>query len=150
MQFKRGRELKRTRIEIIPMIDTIFFLLVFFMLSSLSLTQLNGLRVNLPRAATMPRQPASQLTLTIDRTQKLFVNSQPATLNTLQAQLTKAAGETRLQDVSLVVNADSGVPYGLIIKAIDAARAIGIQRFAMATAPTSTTSASQPAGRLPQ
>lgn len=145
MQFKRGRELKRTRIEIIPMIDTIFFLLVFFMLTSLSLTHLNGLRVNLPRAATMPRQPAGQLTLTIDRAQKLFVNSQPATLNTLQAQLTKAAGKTRLEDVSLVVNADSQVPYGLIIKTIDAARAIGIQRFAMATAPATTISSSQPA-----
>lgn len=145
MQFKRGRELKRTRIEIIPMIDTIFFLLVFFMLSSLSLTHLNGLRVNLPRAATMPRQPAGQLTLTIDRTQKLFVNSQPATLKTLPAQLTKAAGKTRLEDVSLVVNADSQVPYGLIIKTIDAARAMGIQRFAMATAPATTISSSQPA-----
>lgn len=145
MQFKRGRELKRTRIEIIPMIDTIFFLLVFFMLSSLSLTHLNGLRVNLPRAATMPRQPAGQMTLTIDRTQTLFVNSQPVTLNTLQAQLTKAAGKTRLENVLLVVNADSQVPYGLVIKAIDAARALGIQRYAWATAPASpsTTSAQQ-------
>jgi biopolymer transport protein ExbD len=150
VQFKRGRELKRTRIEIIPMIDTIFFLLVFFMLSSLSLTQLNGLRVNLPRATTMPRQPSSQLTLTIDRTQKLFVNSQPATLNSLPAQLTKAAGKTHLEDVSLVVNADSQVPYGLIIKTIDASRTVGIQRFAMATAPASTTSVAQPAGRPSQ
>ncbi len=50
MEFKRRRELKRTRIEIIPMIDTMFFLLVFFMLSSLALVRLNGLPVNLPRA----------------------------------------------------------------------------------------------------
>ena len=49
MEFRRRRELKRTKIEIIPMIDTMFFLLVFFMLSSLALTRLNGLPVNLPR-----------------------------------------------------------------------------------------------------
>jgi len=150
VQFKRGRELKRTRIEIIPMIDTIFFLLVFFMLSSLSLTHLNGLRVNLPRAATMPRQPSGQLTLTIDRTQKLFVNSQPATLKTLPAQLTKAAGKTRLENVLLVVNADRQVPYGLVIKTIDAAHALGIQRYAWATATPSTTSAQQLAPQPPQ
>ena len=57
MEFKRRRELKRTKIEIIPMIDTMFFLLVFFMLSSLALTRLNGLPVNLPRASTAPIVP---------------------------------------------------------------------------------------------
>ena len=55
MQFQRQRELKRTKIEIIPMIDTMFFLLVFFMLSSLALARLNGFPVNLPRASTAPK-----------------------------------------------------------------------------------------------
>ena len=60
MQFKRHRELKRTRIEIIPMIDTMFFLLVLFMLSSLALTKLNGLPVNLPQASSAPKQPTKR------------------------------------------------------------------------------------------
>ena len=67
MQFKRQRELKRTKIEIIPMIDTMFFLLVFFMLSSLALTRLNGLPVNLPRASTAPKAAAVDLTITVDK-----------------------------------------------------------------------------------
>ena len=66
MQFKQRRELKRTKIEIIPMIDTIFFLLVFFMLSSLALVRLNGLPVNLPPASTATRQQAQDVTITID------------------------------------------------------------------------------------
>ncbi len=49
MRFKERRTLKKTRIEIIPMIDTMFFLLVFFMLSSLALTHMNGLPVDLPQ-----------------------------------------------------------------------------------------------------
>src|SRR5450432_2951192 len=77
MEFKRRRELKRTRIEIIPMIDTMFFLLVFFMLSSLALTRLNGLPVNLPRASTAPKQAAADLTVTVDKDQHLFVNKEP-------------------------------------------------------------------------
>src|SRR5438034_8945128 len=76
MEFKRRRELKRTRIEIIPMIDTMFFLLVFFMLSSLALTRLNGLPVNLPRASTAPKQQAVDLTLTIDKSQRVYLNKQ--------------------------------------------------------------------------
>ncbi|HXF75351.1 MAG TPA: biopolymer transporter ExbD, partial [Methylomirabilota bacterium] len=46
------RTIKKARIEIIPMIDTIFFLLVFFMISTLSMTRYSGLPVNLPKAAT--------------------------------------------------------------------------------------------------
>ena len=46
------RTIKKARIEIIPMIDTIFFLLVFFMISTLSMARYSGLPVNLPKAAT--------------------------------------------------------------------------------------------------
>ncbi|MBW3638168.1 MAG: biopolymer transporter ExbD, partial [Armatimonadetes bacterium] len=59
--------LKPARIEIIPRIDTIFFLLVFFPLSSLTLTRLNGVPVELPDAKTAPAQSAAPPTLTIDR-----------------------------------------------------------------------------------
>ena len=48
------RSIKKARIEIIPMIDTIFFLLVFFMISTLSMTQFKGMPVNLPKAALRP------------------------------------------------------------------------------------------------
>ena len=76
MEFKRRRELKHTKIEIIPMIDTMFFLLVFFMLSSLALTKLNGLPVNLPQASSAQKQQASDITITIDGGQHIFVNKQ--------------------------------------------------------------------------
>src|SRR5437763_7305740 len=91
MEFKRRRELKRTRIEIIPMIDTMFFLLVFFMLSSLALTRLNGLPVNLPRASTAHKQ-AADLTLTIDKDQRLYVNKEPVTLANVAEKLVEKAG----------------------------------------------------------
>ena len=50
MQFRRRRAMKHTKIEIIPMIDTMFFLLVFFILTSLNLVKLTVLNVNLPEA----------------------------------------------------------------------------------------------------
>ena len=52
------RTIKKARIEIIPMIDTIFFLLVFFMISTLSMTQFKGMPVNLPKAAAGQQAPA--------------------------------------------------------------------------------------------
>src|SRR5579862_4721917 len=92
VEFKRRRELKRTKIEVIPMIDTMFFLLVFFMLSSLALTRLNGLPVNLPRASTALKQPAADLTVTIDRNQRIYVNKLPVDIADLGAKLLEKAG----------------------------------------------------------
>jgi len=137
MQFRRRRELKRTKIEIIPMIDTMFFLLVFFMLSSLSLTRLDALPVNLPRATTSPSLPAADLTLTIDGAGKMYVNRLPVTQETLPRVLREQAGGpgVDLSTATVTVNADRRVPHGEVVAGIDAARTIGISRFAIATDP---------------
>jgi biopolymer transport protein ExbD len=137
MKFNRRTELKRSKIEIIPMIDTMFFLLVFFMLSSLALTRLNGLPVNLPKASTAPKQPAAELTLTIDKERKVYVNMQPVALEEVGPKLLASAGgpEVDLTTASVVVNADTDVPHGMVVRCIDEAREVGISRFAIATEP---------------
>ena len=137
MQFKRHRELKRTRIEIIPMIDTMFFLLVFFMLSSLALTRLNGLPVNLPQADSAPKQPPTQLTITIDANRKLYVNKTPVTFENLEPVLLEKAGgpNANLADATVIINADTTVPHGEVVRSIDGAREVGITKFAIATSP---------------
>jgi biopolymer transport protein ExbD len=139
VQFKRQRELKRTKIEIIPMIDTMFFLLVFFMLSSLALARLNGFPVNLPRASTAPKQPPTELTITIDKSQQLFVNKAPVTAADLGTVLVQKAGGPNgdLANATVIINGDTSVPHGLVVKCIDEARGVGITHFAIATAPES-------------
>lgn len=136
MQFKQRRELKRSRIEIIPMIDTMFFLLVFFMLSSLALTRLNGLPVNLPQSSTAPKQAPAELTITVDKDQKLYVNKAPVTFETLEPKLVESAGKgADLGQATVIINADASVPHGLVVRCIDGAREVGIVKFAIATAP---------------
>lgn len=137
MEFRRRAELKRTKIEIIPMIDTMFFLLVFFMLSSLALTRLNGMPVNLPKSSTAPKQGPAELTLTIDSHQHLYVNQQEVKLKDLASALLEKAGgpSVDLARTSIIINADASVPHGLVVRCIDDARSIGVTRFAIATAP---------------
>ncbi len=139
MEFKRRRELKRTKIEIIPMIDTMFFLLVFFMLSSLALVKLNGLPVNLPHASTAPKQPPSDLTITVDKEQQVYVNKEPVTFTTLSSVLVEKAGGPNVDPnaASVVINADLTVPHGVVVRCIDEARSVGITHFAIATEPES-------------
>src|ERR1700722_5206845 len=137
MTFRRRREYKRARIEIIPMIDTMFFLLVFFMLSSLALTKLNGLPVNLPRASTAPKQNVTDLTITVDKDQQVFVNKDRVTLDDLGSKLLEKAGgpNAELDQTSVIINADLTVPHGVVVRCIDESRAVGITHLAIATAP---------------
>jgi biopolymer transport protein ExbD len=143
MQFKRRRELKRTRIEIIPMIDTMFFLLVFFMLSSLALTRLNGLPVNLPQASSAAKQAPAPLTITLDSARKIYVNKTPVTFATLESTLVEKAGGAGadLASATVIINADASVPHGDVVRCIDGAREVGIAKFAIATAPESAANA---------
>jgi biopolymer transport protein ExbD len=122
---------KKARIEIIPMIDVIFFLLVFFMVSSLAMTKVNSIPVALPKTAASPEALKQNVVLTINRKGDLAINHSPVTLDSLGAQLAYEMHD-RPQDV-VVVNADEGVSYGRVVQAMDRARKIGVRKFALAT-----------------
>lgn len=143
MQFKQRKQLKRTRIEIIPMIDTMFFLLVFFMLSSLALVRQNSIQVNLPKASTAKKQNPVDLTVTIDKDRRVFVNKSMVSIDNLGMSLLQMAGgaSADLSTASVVINADLTVPHGLVVSCIDHAREVGITHFAIATAPDTPTPA---------
>jgi biopolymer transport protein ExbD len=127
----RQRPTKRARIEIIPMIDVIFFLLVFFMVSSLAMTKINSLPVALPKTSSSPQAIKQDIILTLRRDGSIFINKTAATLDTVGKQLAfEMNGHP--QDV-VVVNADEGVNYGLVVKVMDQARRIGVRKFALAT-----------------
>lgn len=127
----RQRPTKRARIEIIPMIDVIFFLLVFFMVSSLAMTRINSLPVALPKTSSGPEAIKQNVIITIQRNGDLFINKTPTTLESFGKQLAYEMHD-QPQDV-VVVNADAGVDYGLVVKVMDRARQIGVRKFALAT-----------------
>jgi biopolymer transport protein ExbD len=127
----RQRPIKRARIEIIPMIDVIFFLLVFFMVSSLAMTKINSLPVALPKTSSNPEALKQEVILTIKRDNSIFLNKTPVTLEDLGKSLA-AEMRDRPQDV-VIVNADEGVNYGLVVQVMDRARQIGVRKFALAT-----------------
>ena len=127
------RSVRKARIEIIPMIDTIFFLLVFFMISTLSMTQFKGMAVNLPKAASGQQAPAESAAITIEKDGQLFLNQQrvkkTALGDALKQQLAKNA------DMLVVINADDGVAHGRVVEVMDIARAVNVARMAIAVKP---------------
>ena len=127
------RNLKKARIEIIPMIDTIFFLLVFFMISTLSMAQYRGMPVNLPKAASGQQAPAGSAAITIDNESRIFLNKEgvnPATLgDLLRQQLEQNA------DLLVVINADDGVEHGRVVEVMDIARGANAAKMAIEVKP---------------
>jgi biopolymer transport protein ExbD len=127
------RSIKKARIEIIPMIDTIFFLLVFFMISTLSMSQFKGMPVNLPKAASGQQAPAESAAITIDKDGRLFLNQQAidkaALGEALSQQLTKNA------EMLVVINADDGVQHGQVVEVMDIARSANVAKMAIAVKP---------------
>lgn len=127
----RRRESKKARIEIIPMIDVIFFLLVFFMVSSLAMTKINSMPVALPKTSSSPEAIKQDIILTIRADKSIFLNKNAVTLDNLGTQLAYEMHD-RPQD-TVVVNSDESVPYGLVVQVMDRARQIGVRKFALAT-----------------
>lgn len=127
----RQRPFKRARIEIIPMIDVIFFLLVFFMVSSLAMTKINSLPVSLPKTSSSPEALKQNVILTVKKNGSIYVNKAPTSLEMLGNDLAYEMKD-RPQD-TVVVNADEGTSYGLVVRVMDRARQIGVRKFALAT-----------------
>ncbi|EKQ69513.1 biopolymer transport protein [Leptolyngbyaceae cyanobacterium JSC-12] len=124
------------QINIVPMIDVIFAILTFFIMSSLFLTRLTGLPVDLPSADTAQEQAPGQLTLTVERSGKLALNNQPIPLAELQPRLRALIG-TRV--VLVVINADERVDHGRVVAVMDQLRQLPNVKMAI--------SAEQPQGR---
>ena len=129
MKLRKSREYKRGRIEIIPMIDVMFFLLATFMLASLSMQNLHSLPVDLPQGHAAPIQAKTPVTLTITQDSRIFLDKTPVSLNGLAATLKTMLPNA---DASVIVAADSNAPNGITVQAMLKAREAGAQHFLIA------------------
>ncbi|HRE15640.1 MAG TPA: biopolymer transporter ExbD [Rhodocyclaceae bacterium] len=126
---RRLRVHKRGRIEIIPMIDVMFFLLATFMLASLAMQNLHSLAVNLPQGQAAAMNAKKPVTLTVTHNSQLLINETPVTLQTLAETLKPLLHGA---DADVIVAADNEAPQGVVVQAMLAARAAGAQNFLIA------------------
>jgi biopolymer transport protein ExbD len=129
MKLKRARQYRRGRIEIIPMIDVMFFLLVTFMLASLSMQSLNSITVNLPQGDAPNLEHKEPVTMTITKDSQIFLDKTPVTLEAMAFTLKPMLDPG---DAGVVVNADSAAPEGVVVEAMLQARRAGVEHFMIA------------------
>jgi biopolymer transport protein ExbD len=120
---------KRVRIEIIPLIDIMFFLLASFMMVSFSMTKIENIRVNLPPATQVePEFGADLLHIAVDRSGKTWVEKKPIALPELLALLTKRARQNAQAPV--YISGDAETLHGDMAAVLELARRAGIQKVA--------------------
>ena len=129
MKLRRAREYRRGRIEIIPMIDVMFFLLVTFMLASLSMQSLHSVPVDLPQGEAAAMQPQQPVTLTITAANQIYLDTTPATIETLASVLQPMLHGP---DADVIVAADNGAAAGAVVQAMIQARRAGVEHFLIA------------------
>ena len=117
-------------INILPMIDVIFSILAFFIISSLFLTRSQGLPVNLPSAQTAEPEQSVQLNITIESDGKMFLDRQPIELNELKAALTEKIKPD--SESVVIINADEKVEHGTVVKVMDRLRQVPGAKMAIA------------------
>lgn len=127
-----GAERDQGAINVMPLIDIIFILLIFFMITAAITTK--GISLDLPEAATAEKLPARSWEIMIDDRQQIVFNDTPITLDRLaaimQAERARPAGE---QVLDIVLKADDGVPFGTFVTVMDLARQNGLLNLIIAT-----------------
>ena len=126
------RERKKTRIviNITSLIDVIFLLLIFFLVTS-TFSEQPSLKIDLPRATSSGSGHKEDLVLAVSRNGNLYLDQRQVTRSELPGLL--AAAARNQSDSSLVLRADREVTYGLIVELMDISRLAGLEKIVALT-----------------
>ena len=120
----------KNKIDILPMIDIIFSILAFLIISSLYLTRVNTIPVDLPSASSTVNQKNKFINISIDKSGNLFINNNNIQFDDLKTNVLKLTNKS----INLVVlNADKNVSHGSVIDVLDVLRGIDELKIAIST-----------------
>lgn len=130
MRFKRHMELEHglKQIEITPLIDMIFLLLVFFLLTSSFVIQ-PGIKINLPKAATSEIIQAENIEIIISGEDVIYFNTKVVTIKELESLFKQVAKRKQ----SILIKADKRSSLGRVVEIWDMCRDLGVRQINIAT-----------------
>jgi biopolymer transport protein ExbD len=131
MRFQTDRRKNSVLLDITPIVDTVFNLLIFFALS-LNFVSTPGIQVSLPKSSAQEiPQERKDLRIVMTAAGQIYVQQNPITLKKLAADLKSAAAAHR--DTQILIQADQQVSHGKVVEVMDLARQAGLHRLAIVT-----------------
>lgn len=129
MEFEARKKIN-TQLNIAPLIDVVFLLLIFFMLSSHFVTQ-PGIKITLPTAITAKPHLEEDITIFITKDNNLYLNKEEITLATLLDKLRSKVREAEKK--SVIIKADEKIDLGLAVKVMDIAKQAEVEGLIIST-----------------
>lgn len=125
MRFKR-RLRARAIVDLVPMIDVVFQLILFFLVST-TFAILPGITLKLPESSTAEPTAMTRLAVAVVSRDEVYLNDERMNLDALQARLSKISVAERAEIKSVTLEADRSVSYGLTIEVLDVLRKSGFR-----------------------
>jgi len=132
MNFLPEKDELKTEINILPMIDVIFAILSFFIVSSLFLTKVETIPINLPNSTTAKKEEKKSINLSIDSKSRIFLNKNLVQLSNLKNEIIKLNIE---KNSLIIIRGDKNVNYGKIVEVMDIIRSLNNIKIAISTNP---------------
>lgn len=130
MRLRDRRQFTKPEVMIIPMIDIMFFLLVFFMISTLYMVDLKTVGVDLPQAVHAEAQTKVNYVVTMKKDGTLWLEDKEISRGDLLRQAAEA--QRRSGQFSIVIRADQGLDYGQVMALLDELKSAGVTHFGLA------------------
>jgi len=129
----RKRRNNKIFIDMAPMADIVFLLLIFFMLSSSFIVQ-PGLRIKLPKAVTSEMDLTKVIVIDVTKEGRVFLNGSNITIDDLPKILSEEL--SKVSDKKVIIKADENTRHGFVVKVMDIAKLSGAEKLVIATEPT--------------
>ncbi len=120
-----------SEINVVPLVDVMLVLLVIFMITAPLLYR--GIDIELPLSAANTIKPDERIILSVDRSQKVFLEKKAVELDHLEALLIQRVSAN--PKVTVYLRADHKVPYGIVVRLMDIVKQAGIEQLGMVTEP---------------
>ncbi|MEN7973174.1 MAG: biopolymer transporter ExbD [Verrucomicrobiota bacterium] len=127
MKFKTGYENRKARVEMLPLIDVVFLLLVFFIYAMVSMVMHHGLKVDLPKAGTSQLDTRDYLNITITADNRILFGEAETTLENL-VPLVEARLEETGSEAPIYIAGDRQAGLGIAVEILDRLRDAGIEK----------------------
>ena len=119
------------QINILPMIDIIFAILSFFIISSLFLSRIDSIEINLPESSTSIIEKNKPLIISIDSNEQIYFKEKLISINNISGIIKASLGE--LENSLIILRADASLKHGFIIKVLDELRKIEKLKIGIST-----------------
>lgn len=130
MNIRSNRVARPPRLMIIPMIDIIFFLMVFFLFSTLQMVYQKSMPVNLPVASSSHQEAPKPVAITLMKDGTISIGDTVVGIEEIKPRVKQLADKA---DTPVILRADENVEHGKVIKVMDEIKSAGVTKLSIAT-----------------